>query len=256
MLQLTDTLRGRFLCYDTDRYVGASLIGLGEFMEAQARLFDLLLKPSAVVVEVGANIGAHTVVLAKKAAKVHAFEPQRRLYNVLCANMALNALDNVECYRAAGGEAHALAEIPAVDFEERGNNHGAFSIEVGGSAADTVEVLPITVPCDFLKVDVEGYEARVLRGAEPMIRECAPVLYVENDRAENSAELVGLIKGMGYKAYWHITPAFRVDNFRGAAVDPFDGAHSFDMLCLPQGIAFDKLPEVSMGGEHPAMGRH
>lgn len=255
MLRLVDAKRGRFLVYDTDRYVGRSLIELGEFAEDQAELFDKLLKPEAVVVEVGANIGAHTVVLAKRAKRVHAFEPQRRLFHVLCGNVALNSLDNVECYRAAGGEKYDLLKIGAMNFDLPDNNHGAFHVDMAGDPVDVVEVFPVTIPCDFLKVDVEGHEARVLKGASEMIRECRPVLYVENDRKEKSDELVNVIHGLGYKAYWHLTSVFRKGNPKGVEVDPFDGAHSLDMLCLPAGIAFDRLPEVVLGSEHPVMGR-
>jgi FkbM family methyltransferase len=243
MLQLVEARRGRFLVHDTDRYVGRSLIELGEFNEGQAELFDLLLKPSAVVVEVGANIGAHTVVLGKRAEKVYAFEPQRRLFNVLCGNMALNGLDNVECYRAAGGEKRETVGIPVMDFDVADVNHGAFSLDSKVAATDAVDVFPIKIPCHLMKVDVEGREAQVLRGSADMIRECHPVLYVENDREEKSEELVSLIKDLGYKAYWHKTDLYREANFRGAR-NPFGNIHSLDMLCLPSGINFERLPEV------------
>lgn len=250
MLRLVDAKRGRFLVFDNDQYVGRSLIELGEFAEFQAELFDLLLKPEAVVVEVGANVGAHTVVLAKRAAKVLAFEPQRRVFNVLCGNIALNNLDNVECFRAAGGETRGKTKIPTLDFDAPKNNFGAFDMDKSalyGTPEDEVDVIPINAPCDFMKIDVEGWEANVLRGSTPMIKDYRPVLYVENDRKEKSDELISLIQELGYKAYWHVTPLFRKENFHGVKEDPFGGVYSADLLCLPKEIGFTRLPEATVG---------
>lgn len=235
------------MVFDNDRYVGRSLIELGEFCEEQAVFFTSLLKPDAIVVEVGANIGAHTVVLAKKAAYVYAFEPQRRVYNVLCGNMALNELDNVECHRIAGGERRGIVNMMVLDFSVD-NNFGAMSLDnkAPEGAADPTPVEPITIPCDLMKIDVEGWEMQVLRGAEPMIRHCKPVLYVENDRKDRSNDLISLIRSFGYKAYWHKTRLFNPENFHGVKTDPFDGACSHDMLCLPADVQFDVFPEAQL----------
>lgn len=238
------------MVFDNDRYLGKSLIELGEFAEAQAELFDSIVKPESVVVEVGANIGAHTVVLAKKAKAVFAFEPQRMVYNVLCGNLALNGITNVETYRVAGGDVRGRVGIPALDFNAEDNNFGAFYMGSEGDKVDYVDVLPINVPCDFMKVDVEGWEAKVLRGSAKMIRDKKPVLYVENDRTENSDELIALVNELGYRAYWHSTPLYREDNHNGAREDPFAGIVSLDMLCLPEGAPLEKLPEAKVGKPH------
>lgn len=237
---IAEAKRGRFLVFEKDQYIGKALLEDGECLEEQAQLFELLIKPEAVVLDVGANIGLHTVTFGKIAKKVYAFEPQKRVFNALCGNLALNALDNVECFRVAGGEERGRISIGVCDYEIK-NNFGALSMDDAGS--EVVDVVPINIPCDFMKVDVEGWEAKVLRGSSKMIRERNPVLYVENDRKEKSDELVETVKDLGYKAYWHITPIFK------SGGEP----HSFDMLCLPKGIHFDKLPEVRLN-DHPVTG--
>ena len=76
-----------------DIYIGRSLDLLGEFCEDEARLHRDVIGEGDVVVDAGANIGSHTVVYGKAvgpAGRVHAFEPQRLVFQVLCAIVALH----------------------------------------------------------------------------------------------------------------------------------------------------------------------
>ncbi len=87
--------------------------------------------------------------------------------------------------------------------------------------------------CGMLKVDVEGWEAGVLRGATGTIARCRPILYVENDRAARQAELIALIDALGYVQYWHLAPLFSQANFNGTGEDIFNNVASMNMLCVP-----------------------
>src|SRR5579864_1367079 len=92
-----DTRYGRMWALRGDRYITACLATYGEYCEAEADVFRQLLKPGMTVVEAGANIGAHTLMLAKACApgRLIAFEPQQRVFQLLCANLAANGVDNV-----------------------------------------------------------------------------------------------------------------------------------------------------------------
>lgn len=106
---------GDMLFLRRDQYVGRSLERYGEFSELEGELFGQLLRPGHVVVEVGANIGAHTVHLAKlvgAGGTVFAFEPQRVIFQILCANVALNALFNVHTYHAGLGSETGTLKVP------------------------------------------------------------------------------------------------------------------------------------------------
>src|SRR6185295_9733823 len=102
--------RGNFIASDNDIYVGRSLIHYGEFSEIEWQLLAHYCHPGHTVVEIGANIGSHTVSLSKavgRAGRVIAIEPQPVIFQTLCANLALNCLLNVEphlcgCAAAAG----------------------------------------------------------------------------------------------------------------------------------------------------------
>jgi len=247
-LVLTHCKRGTFLAFEHDRTIGRSLIDLGESCEAQAEFFDSFIKPGWVVVEVGANIGTHTVPIARRASIVYAFEPQRRVYNVLCGNLALNGIDNVETFRVAGGEKRERREVPVLDFDVE-NSPGSWGLSSEGNTAenvmDYVDIVPINIGCDFMKIDVEGWEIEVLKGSRPLIDKHKPALYVESDRREKHNELLNYIKSMGYKAYWHVTPLYREENFRGVKEHYLKDYISQDMLCLPKEIPFDWLSEVT-----------
>src|SRR4051812_16828084 len=89
---------GRFLYNVNDTFVGRSLDLYGEWCEEEIEVLSQIIKPGSVVLDIGANIGTHTICFAKQALPggvVYAFEPQRLVFQNLCANIALNQLVNV-----------------------------------------------------------------------------------------------------------------------------------------------------------------
>ena len=256
--QLVTTPHGVYLANINDQYVGRSLHKYGEFSELEIELFDQLVKPGAVVMDVGANLGAHTVrfsQLAGESGRVIAFEPQRIVYQTLCANVALNSLLNVDCYQTGVGEREESMKV--VDVDPRvSNNFGGLSLNLPGPG-EMVPVLRLDgfsgLPrLDLLKIDVEGMEGAVLRGAEKIVEKFKPVLYVENDRPEHSEELMRLIDSMGYRMYWHAPFLYREDNVRGDPENVFEGIASFNLLCFHKSadVTVD-LEEVTDFTVHP-----
>jgi len=241
---LIPTRHGPMWGLRADAYITRSLEFYGEYCKAEADLFRQLVVPGMTVVEAGANIGSHTVMLARACApgRLIAFEPQQRAFQLLCANLTMNEIANAAAYPEALGAADGVVELPVVDYAAAGN-FGAVAPHPAVAAGEpwregrTVRLRPLDAlelpACGLLKVDVEGWEAGVLRGALATIGRCRPVLYVENDRAAQQAELIGLIDALGYHQYWHIAPLFSADNFNGAGEDIFSGAASLNMLCVP-----------------------
>ena len=86
---LVETRYGRMWALRGDAYITRCLEAYGEYCEAEADLFRSLIAPGMTVVEVGANIGAHTIMLARACAPgpLIAFEPQHRAFQLLCANL-------------------------------------------------------------------------------------------------------------------------------------------------------------------------
>jgi FkbM family methyltransferase len=255
--ELVQSRTGPFLCLKNDKYIGQSFIQYGEFSRQEGDFLASLLEPGDFVLEVGANMGAHTVKMAQAVewGRVFAFEPQRIIFQILCANVALNNLKNVECHWAALGASNCQIEVQDLDPDKE-NNFGALPLNIGlpGKrvpcyAADDIFNFP---RLDLLKIDVEGMEKDVIRGAVNLINQHQPMLYVENDRVENSEALMRMIDGLGYAMYWHTPPLFDSDNFYGKSEDIFPGVASFNMVCAPEHMQkhFD-MPKITDFTLHP-----
>lgn len=235
-----------------DKYVGQSLRKYGEFSSGERSLFEQIVRPGMAVVEVGANIGAHTVELSRMAGSrgfVWAFEPQRIPFQTLCANLALNQCVNVDARQAAIGSAEGTIQVPNLDPRESHNFGGVELGEFqGGDAIALLTLDSLALPaCHFLKVDVEGMELDVLRGGAAIISRFRPMLYVENDRPAKSAALIGYLFAIGYAAYWHVSPLFTPANFAGDPEDIFGPVFSINLFCCPEEAAqrIEGLPRVA-----------
>jgi FkbM family methyltransferase len=246
---------GPLLYLRGDQYIGRSLELYGEFSELEADLFVQIVRAGDVIVEVGANIGAHTVHLAQLAGPgglVHAFEPQRVIFQMLCANVALNGLLNVHAHHAGAGSSHAQLQVPLQDYAAVGNFGAMSLLPTAPAGSETVPVLALDsmdLPAlKLLKIDVEGMEYEVLSGARQTIARHRPFLYVENDREDKSAALITLIDELGYRMFWHLPALYNPANFAANEENIFPGIVSVNMLCIP------KESTLSIAGFRPVSG--
>ncbi len=253
MIGATHGKHGIFEFFLHDTYVGHSLEMLGEYSEAELGLLKQLCGPGDVVVEVGANIGALSVPLARHicqggAGELICFEPQRAARNLLKANLRRNAgLDGWCVHEEALGSAQGMTKITEPRYTAPGN-FGAVEVGIGPGLAKVTTLDSYNLPrLRLLKVDVEGCEADVLRGARETIARCVPVIYVENDRAEKSAEMIGLLFELGYRCFWHLPPLYQPMNAKACGVNPWPGMVSINMLCVPRSVQVD-IPLLEVTG--------
>ena len=116
--RLKECRHGRMLYNVNDAYPGRSLDLYGSTARGKWTCSASSFRAGDVVIEVGANVGAHTVALARivgGGGMVMAFEPQRLAFQSLCANVALNNLANVWCHQAAFGDAVGHITVPDLD---------------------------------------------------------------------------------------------------------------------------------------------
>ncbi len=264
-------VRGRYgyILYNKhDFYVGRSVEHYGEWSPAETELFQQFCRPGHYVVEVGAHIGTHTLALARMVeappparphpaidhldvapvagnrGQVFAFELQRLLAQTLAANVALNSLTNVHTYHlGVGREAATVWLRDDIDYLSD-RNFGGFSMKfLTCSEEDPYPKYPVTIVrlddfyhqprLDLLKVDVEGMEDDVLRGAAGVIHRHRPVIYLENDRKEKSVVLIELIRSYGYRLFWHHAFLYSPNNFTGNNSNIFqEGIASINMVCI------------------------
>lgn len=254
---------GTFLANPHDAYIGRSLIEYGEYSERELSLLAGLVKPGAVVVEVGANIGAHTVALAHAvgpSGRIHAFEPQPILFQNLCANLALNGLSRVHAHNAACGANRSELVIRDLDYMVE-NNFGGITLDTLSqpTGSEGLRILQTTLDAsiggrvDLVKIDAEGMERDVLRGAVRILESYRPLLYVENDRLEQSERLIKTIQSFGYQLWWHCPPLFNPDNYAGKSENFWPNTVSVNMLCAHKSVGFS-IPgarEIRDASEHP-----
>lgn len=260
--ELTEGRYGPMLANRFDHYIGQALIRYGEYGEHELELMRHFIAEPGTVVEIGANNGSQSVALAQAARAVGGdlvvFEPQPFVFQNLCANLALNALDNVTALPFACGAAAGTVSFERPDYTQVGNFGGiSMSHEAGGSRVE--------VPCvkaddwltgrevKLLKIDVEGFELEALVGASSTIQASRPVIYLENDRPAQSSVLIDHLWKLDYRLWWHAPPLFNVQNFKGNQENIYPEVVSCNMLCLPRELPVELqgLPEVVDAAWHP-----
>ena len=210
---------GKIMYNQLDEYVGKSLRLYGEFSQGEADLFEQLVKPGHIVVEAGANIGSHTIHLAQLAGdtgQVWAFEPQRLVFQLLAGNIALNSLTNVHCLQKCLGDVNGgTVMVPVLDVNKE-NNWGGLALGsfTEGEPVEVITIDSLNLPgCNFFKIDVEGMELQVLRGAEATIKKYRPIIYTEADREDKNTALFAYLRSLDYQLYWHKPPLYNTNNY-------------------------------------------
>lgn len=148
------------------------------FEPEEVALLRRLIRPGDVVVDVGANIGFYSLLFSRlvgEGGRVHAFEPSRDNWDLLLKNIRLNSLTNVISNRAALSDRAGKSTL-YVNKESGLNSLG----KTHRGEVSHVEEVPCTTLDDYLasekiskvnllKIDVEGYDGHVLRGARELL---------------------------------------------------------------------------------------
>ncbi len=265
-LQLIKFRYGNIFINHNDIYIGQGIETYGEYSELELNVLRQLLNffPENAI-EVGANIGSHSVGLAQTLGglnkKLFAFEPQMPIFQQLCANLCVNNLLNANAYPYACANENGYVYLNDIDYTQQ-NNFGGISVYQNQNKPDM-----LSTPCikldsfeplqnnnfGLLKIDVEGFELDVLKGAKNLIERCRPAIYLENDRIEKSATLIEYLWETGYYLWWHLPPLFNPDNFNQQAHNLYKNIVSINMLALPKerNDIPNLLTKIENSAEHP-----
>ena len=212
----------RFIIFDKNDIVSDSIRHHGHFEKYLLQIAEVILQPhkDGVILDIGANLGSFTIPLAKKFPhlRFNSYEPQRIVYYQLCSNIILNSLDNVYAYEygLSNNEEELLVQLP--DYSKEGNI-GAFSLdpetreneyEISTKGSEeyimttTIDSLNIK-DIKLIKIDVEGMELAVIRGALKTLfdNEYPPIFFEAWTFKEwfqpKRKELIELLESLGYK---------------------------------------------------------
>ena len=226
------------------------------------------IQPGQVVLDVGANNGYLTLRLAQRvghSGRVIAFEPHPHNVARFGANHTLNTMEHVELVPMGLGDAEGESTMIEFSPANAGMNRmvpmaaqvaeAAKAVEAALADGTRVRVTTLdgflreremdsgtspssddaALPINWIKIDVEGYEARVLRGATATIARCRPGLFIEVDDANLRAQgdsAAGLLKWVEAAGYEILDAATHRPITSGS---PLDGCH-LDALCIhPEG---------------------
>ena len=222
--------------------IGLSFDRYGEWAQVEISFIEPFIAQDDCVLDIGAHVGSHTLPFAMKvgpSGRVYAFEPQRLLFQMLCGNIALNALLNVIPFHAAVGETSGQVHVPFIDPHVV-TNFGCLEVLscLYGEVVPLLTIDQLSLPrCNFMKIDVEGAENIVLKGAMNTIQCFRPTIYTENNRLESSAETIDILHSCGYRCWWHLYHRFNPNNFFGNS-DNFFVPLSIEanLLCLHESV--------------------
>jgi FkbM family methyltransferase len=225
-----------------DNVIGRCLAKYGEWAELEIQFLCQFITPASVVLDVGANIGTHTLPFARGAACVYAFEPQPTVFHLLQTNIEKNGLTNVKLFNTGVSQSRGPLLMPRRDYAQS-DNFGAVTLSqpgITGGGADRELVHSLAIDdlalssCDLMKVDVEGMEFDVLAGAANTIERCRPIVYAECVYLEPGWECVKLMRAKAYRAFVKLTRAYNAHNVSADPEDIFNGAKEAAVFFVPE----------------------
>lgn len=238
---------GLFFINPRDIYVGVSMVKYGEYCEHEWQFMRRFIHTGDHVIDAGANMGAFALPMARAVGpngSVMAFEPQPEIFNCLQNTAALNKMPQLQVFQKGLGEVAGIVHCAGQNYSDMGHFAGHSLLEKGTDIK--VEIVRIddvflAPRLSFMKIDVEGMEEDVLKGAAQTIRRDRPVLYVENDKPDKSAGVITTLMDMGYRMWWHTTPMFNPNNINKDSENLYPSIVNINMVCLPE----ERLAELS-----------
>lgn len=157
-----------------------------------------ILKKNDIIIDVGAHIGTYAIPIANQigeSGKILAFEPNPRNAIVLKKNMELNKLKNITMFENAASDKNQITNLILSDdpmLSMIGNDAEEENIEIECVTLDSVYEKLKLEKIDWLKIDAEGSEINVIKGAKKILEKFHPKIIVEI-RKENEAKLKKLL---------------------------------------------------------------
>lgn len=248
-VRLIDGKVGSFLAFRTDIGVAEALALYGVWGADEIAVFAEHLRPGMNVIDVGANIGHHSVAMGRLIApggRLLCVEPQAEVSRLLEANLTLNGIAGARCVRCLVGERPGEAKLSPISYDSAGN-FGAVDVARWEGDGESVAMTTLDAliaehvgeaPVHFVKLDVQSFELFVLRGATALLRQGRALIYLEVSpywmqlRGYDYREIYSLLAAHGY-AWRNLMPG----GTGAHDVPAWDGATDveWNMVAFPPG---------------------
>jgi hypothetical protein len=185
-LMVKPAKHGMFAYYMDDDPIGTCLFFYGEWAEQEFEVIKRLITPNTNCIDVGSNIGTHSVWLSKQCPGGYVFsiEPQFYIFQLLNTNIVLNDCFNVVPMNIgiANTTGQMLVKVSATAGVGHKQNYGEFSLQV-------------------------------LMSASNILKTSKPNMYIEFNSVNGNDEVLKILNEHDYNCYWHVYEKFNVDNF-------------------------------------------
>tara|TARA_R110002153_G_scaffold246944_1_gene402899 strand:+ start:264 stop:926 length:663 start_codon:yes stop_codon:yes gene_type:complete len=190
-----------YLPFKTTCAVNKSIMNKRVWEKGVLELYKKYLNKDSIVLDIGANLGTHTIPLSLLSKKVYAFEPQKKIYELLSKTVKDNELTNIELFN------NIVSDGKHESLQFLNTDCGKASVAVYRPRLDgyvttekcvTVDSLNLD-KCDLMKIDVEGGEWDVLEGSKETIKKYKPVIIIETWKTKkNMLKLVSFTQKYNY----------------------------------------------------------
>jgi FkbM family methyltransferase len=183
---------------------------IGTYENSTFQMIEPILKPGDVFVDVGAHAGYYTLLvqhLVKRNGKIISFEPNPSNFKYLFLTASVNYMKNVVLCRAAVSDFNGAAKLYIPKFiGHNSTSEGSLDSHVN-DAVDSVDVPVVTldsiskrmkVQPDVIKIDVEGAEVNVIKGALQTLAKGVKLVVIEMHTPNSKRDIIELLKPFNY----------------------------------------------------------
>lgn len=231
-------------------HVGRAIRYAGDLDPKISWVIDRCLKPGDAALDIGANCGLTALRMAARvgpAGQVHAFEPNPRVLGALRETLERNAEAPISLHPVALGD--EVGQLPL--FSPAGNEGGASLARISPSRGENAGMVSVVTlsdfaesqeidRCDFIKIDVEGFEHNALSGGLDFLKRHMPRAIVLEEFGKPAAERLppslSLLRELGYELYALPVRLFSIRLLPIERLTASDRAHDYVALspdCAP-----------------------
>lgn len=218
-----NTRYGNMMIFSDDPTIGRSLETYGEYCYPEVELILDYVDSDSIVLDVGANVGTHTLGIAPHVGRVVAFEADAENLELLKMNVSMqdkSVAQKISITHLAlsnrTGKTSTVFDYGKTHLSNQGGD------DVWITMLDNIRGFP---RIDFIKIDVEGMELCVLQGARDTITYFKPNMLIEMQDRAMIPHVYDFLSSLGYSMYWFPVSTFNPKNHKHNSTNIFGSQH-------------------------------